>query len=528
MLLGELGEAEPLVLPAAPPELVAPALPLPVVLPLEPCSFRHFCFSAVGMLSQRLLAVPAAEAPVPAPVLAPLEVVPLEVVPLEVVSLEVVPVPALLGSELPELVALGLVVLVPEPLTPVLLEAPAPVVPVVPAPLEVPLPMVAPLDVPVLDLLVAPEPLSEAQPAPKATSAAAVAAASSFSFIRFSFWKWGIRARCAPGMSKRHALRRNAPCAAWGMQMSLRLAAGGAALLVAGAYARRRTAQALRANPPRGNFVEAGGLRLHYTEQGAGPPLVLLHGLGSMAEDFATSGFLERAAARYRVIAFDRPGYGHSDPAPRAAAWPWRQASLLREALAKLDVRRPIMLGHSWGTLVALAFALRYPGTLRSLVLASGYFFPTARPDALLLSPPAIPGIGDVLRYTLSPCLGRLLWPAFLKLLFSPSRPPPAGPVPTWLALRPAQLKAVASETLLTIPAAIALSRRYRELTLPLLIVAGANDRYVSPRSHSLRLKTAVPHSRLVLLPDAGHMLHHTHADAILSEIEAVRMPVIA
>lgn len=312
------------------------------------------------------------------------------------------------------------------------------------------------------------------------------------------------------------------------MQMSLRLAAGGAALLVAGGYARRRSAQALRDNPPRGNFIEAGGMRLHYTEQGAGPPLVLLHGLGSMVEDFAASGLLERAAARYRVIAVDRPGYGHSDPAPRAAAWPWRQAALLREVLARLQVRRPILLGHSWGTFVALAFALRYPGTLRSLVLASGYFFPTARADALLLGPPAIPGLGDVLRYTLSPCVGRLLWPAFVRLLFSPSRPPPGGPVPPWLALRPAQLKAMAAEALLALPAAVALSRRYGELTLPVLVLAGAGDRYVSPRSHSVRFKAVVPHSRLVLLPDAGHMLHHTHAEAILSEMEALRMPVIA
>src|SRR5687767_16036181 len=102
------------------------------------------------------------------------------------------------------------------------------------------------------------------------------------------------------------------------MQTILKLAAGGAALLATGAYARRRTGQALRQNPPRGSYVEAGGMRLHYVEKGAGPPLVLLHGLGSMIEDFATSGFLERAAAQYRVIALDRPGYGHSEPAPRA------------------------------------------------------------------------------------------------------------------------------------------------------------------------------------------------------------------
>jgi pimeloyl-ACP methyl ester carboxylesterase len=312
------------------------------------------------------------------------------------------------------------------------------------------------------------------------------------------------------------------------MQTSLKLAAGGAALVATGLYARRRTAQALRDNPPQGNFVEAGGLRLHYVEKGAGPTLVLLHGLGSMVEDFVSSGFLERAAASYRVIAVDRPGYGHSDPAPRAMASPWRQAALLHEVLGKLDVRRPILLGHSWGTLVALALALRYPGTLRSLVLVSGYYFPTARFDALLLSPPAIPGIGDLLRYTLSPCLGRLLWPAFLKLIFSPSRPPPGGPVPTWLALRPAQLRAVAAETLMTVPAAFALSRRYAELTVPLLIVAGLDDRYVSPRSQSMRLGKVVPHSVSVLVPGAGHMLHHTHGPSILAGIEDLRLPAIA
>ena len=159
MLLGELGEvAEPLV--------------LPVVLPLELWSFKHFSFSAPIRLSQRLLPAVVDEAPVvPAPMLVPLEVVP---------AAEL-PVPAV--PPVSPLVALGLVVVVAEPLTPVLLEAPVAVAPVLPVPLEVPAAGVVLLEVLVLDLLVAPEPLSDAQPAPKATSAAAVAAASSFSFI---------------------------------------------------------------------------------------------------------------------------------------------------------------------------------------------------------------------------------------------------------------------------------------------------------------------------------------------------------
>jgi pimeloyl-ACP methyl ester carboxylesterase len=298
------------------------------------------------------------------------------------------------------------------------------------------------------------------------------------------------------------------------MQANWKLVVGGAGLAAAGVSAHLRTRRARRAHPAPGRFVEAHGLRLHYIEKGLGPALVLLHGLGSMAEDFVSSGLFERAAASHRVIAFDRPGYGHSDAAPRSAAWPWRQAELLREALRKLNVRHPILLGHSWGTLVALAFALRYPGAVRSIALVSGYFFPTLRLDAPLLAPAGVPLLGDLLRFTVSPWFGRLLWPLFLRVLFAPSQPPPGGPVPAWLALSPAQLKAVGAEAALTAPAAFALSRRYGALTIPVSIVAGAADRYVSPRAHSMRLKATLPQSRLLLVPGAG-AVDEAHLPAI-------------
>ena len=71
------------------------------------------------------------------------------------------------------------------------------------------------------------------------------------------------------------------------------------------------------------------GVRLHYIDRGQGEPVVLLHGNGTMAQDFDLSGVLEIAAGRYRVIAFDRPGYGHS-ARPRDRIWtPDAQAKLL-------------------------------------------------------------------------------------------------------------------------------------------------------------------------------------------------------
>lgn len=132
-------------------------------------------------------------------------------------------------------------------------------------------------------------------------------------------------------------------------------------------------------HPPAGRFIEVEGVRLHYVERGSGTPVVLLHGNGTRAEDFRGSGVLDRLAADHRVIAFDRPGYGFSE---RPKDWTWtpeRQADLFIRAFEGLGIERPVVVGHSWGTLVALALALDHPQRVRGLVLLAGYYYPTKR-----------------------------------------------------------------------------------------------------------------------------------------------------
>ena len=91
------------------------------------------------------------------------------------------------------------------------------------------------------------------------------------------------------------------------------LGLGAAALLAASALlVHRKVAKAEQKNPPRGNFLTVDGVQLHYLDQGEGDTLVLLHGNGSMSEDFVLSGVFDALARQYRVIAFDRPGFGHS------------------------------------------------------------------------------------------------------------------------------------------------------------------------------------------------------------------------
>src|SRR4029079_1001989 len=146
-----------------------------------------------------------------------------------------------------------------------------------------------------------------------------------------------------------------------------------------------------RRNPPVGSFLQFEGVQLHYIERGNpnSPCIVMLHGNGSMIQDFVASGLVDLLAQTSRVICFDRPGFGHSQR-PRSRIWSaTAQAALFVKALNHLGARDPVLLGHSWGTLVALALSLRNDYPIRGLVLASGYYFPTPRWDVWLMSGPA-------------------------------------------------------------------------------------------------------------------------------------------
>ncbi len=297
-------------------------------------------------------------------------------------------------------------------------------------------------------------------------------------------------------------------------------AAGLGVLAIANHLAARR---AERRHPPKGSFIEVDDVRLHYSDRGEGTPVLLIHGNAVTGDDYDTSGVAEHLIGTHRVIIFDRPGFGRSER-PRGRMWTAaQQAELLHKAAAQLGVVRPVVVGHSWGALVALEYAVRHQADTAGLVLLSGYYFWTLRPDVLLVGWGALPVVGDVLRHTISPLFGWLTMPLFKRLLFSPARVTERfqAEYSPGMALRPSQIRATSVDGALMIPGALALRHRYKELTLPVVIMAGGGDKVVFKRNAE-QLRATIKQSVLYVVAGAGHMVHHLAALRVAAAVEAV------
>jgi pimeloyl-ACP methyl ester carboxylesterase len=296
----------------------------------------------------------------------------------------------------------------------------------------------------------------------------------------------------------------------------------GAAALYVGA--RSRAAEA--AHPPAGKFIEVDGVRLHVAERGVptGRPLVLLHGLAMLAEDFLASPFLELAARDHRILVFDRPGYGYSER-PDDRDWtPREQARLIARAWRRMGVERPVVVGHSFGTSLAMALALDRPDLVAGIVLLSGYYYPTTRFDFPAMAAADVPVIGTVHRHTLQPILMQVTAPAFFEWFFAPNPVPQRfrERFPTGLAFRPEPLRANGEDAGLFRPWLREVMPRYRELVVPAGIMHGVGEQVADAHFHSARLHGEIPQAAFALLPDTGHMIHHIRPREVMEMVRTV------
>lgn len=276
-----------------------------------------------------------------------------------------------------------------------------------------------------------------------------------------------------------------------------------------------------RSYPPIGGFVRANGLKVHATDAGrGGPPVILIHGASANLRDF-TFSLAGRLSKSRRVIAMDRPGLGYSQRGAGDYWTPSQQAAQLRAAARKMGVRRPILVGHSFGAAVALAWALDAPQDVRGVVSVAGATMPFGAGVRFL----SFLGIGraGVRQYTdsLAGRIRRGEIGSFMDRVFSPLAPSQRyiRYVGVPLAATPEALRATRGDLGGLSRYLSDLEDRYETLQTPVEILHGEQDRLCDVDRHGRGLARAAPGSRLTLFKGVGHMVHHARPGAVEAAI---------
>jgi pimeloyl-ACP methyl ester carboxylesterase len=195
---------------------------------------------------------------------------------------------------------------------------------------------------------------------------------------------------------------------------------------------------------------------------------------------------------------------------------------MIREALWKLSIDKPLLVGHSWGGSVALAAAVAYGADLSGIVLLAPAAYPSVTVE-WWSHLPRVPLLGRFLVKTMTPLVGRVVVKGSLKDAYHPQDVHDdyaERSAKMWV--HPDRIAAWANDEKTLRGSLAALSQRYSEIDIPVVIVTGDTDRVLDPAQHAYPLHQTIKHSKLVVLPQTGHQLPQTQPDAVVAAIDDV------
>ena len=238
--------------------------------------------------------------------------------------------------------------------------------------------------------------------------------------------------------------------------------------------------------------IEVDGRRIAFRRMGSGPPLLLLH--GAVSDSRVWRSPLESFADAFTVIAWDAPGCGGSADVPTEFGMV-DYANCLARFVDGLELGPVHVLGHSWGSTLALQLCLARPAMVRSLVLVGGYAgwagsLPPGEVEARLAFALHVADLGAA-----------AFDPTSMRGIFSDAM---SEETASELALVMSEIREDATRTMARALAACDLRGELGEIATPTLIVAGDADER-SPLSVAHELHRRIAGSTLTVLPGAGH-----------------------
>jgi len=263
------------------------------------------------------------------------------------------------------------------------------------------------------------------------------------------------------------------------------------------------------------NLVDIG------PRHGAGPPLVLIHGASSNLEAMRQP-LGDLLARNHRVILVDRPGHGWSPRARPEDSTPAVQARMLAQALQRYGLGPVILVVHSWSGALGTRMALDFPDRVAGLVMLAPVTHTWPGGVGRFNEIAATPVLGAVLANTITLPLGLVLAGPGARSVFQPQPMPDdfLDRTATPLLLRPGEFIANARDLVTLKQAVAAQVPRYPEIRMPVTVIAGEADRTVFTDIHSRAFAAAVPQTRLIVLPDVGHMVQNAVPDLVSDEVD--------
>jgi pimeloyl-ACP methyl ester carboxylesterase len=197
---------------------------------------------------------------------------------------------------------------------------------------------------------------------------------------------------------------------------------------------------------------------------------------------------------------------------------------MIDEALEKLGVGPAVFVVHSWAGALGARLALDYPTRVAGLVMLAPVAYPWPGGVGWYNRFVTTPVIGPLFAYTITLPLGYFLTAPGARGVFLPQLMPDGflADTATPLLLRPREFLANARD-LMTLKAAVAeQAPRYAEIKAPTVVITGEADKTVSTDIHSRAFAKAVPHAKLIVLSDVGHMVQNAAPELVVAEIEAM------
>ncbi|MGJ5051738.1 alpha/beta fold hydrolase [Bradyrhizobium oligotrophicum] len=282
-----------------------------------------------------------------------------------------------------------------------------------------------------------------------------------------------------------------------------------------------------RRYPAQGQAINVEGATINLVDIGPRdsekPPLLLLHGASSNLEAMRRP-LGDLLARRHRVLLVDRPGHGWSPRLRPEDSTPAAQARMLDEALARLGVGQVVLVVHSWSGALGLRMALDFPDRVAGLVMLAPVAYPWRGGVGRYNEAVTTPVVGPLLAHTITLPLGLALMAPGARGVFAPQAMPDdfVDRTATPLLLRPREFIANARDLVTLKQAVIEQAPRYGEIKVPVTIVAGEADRTVYTDIHARPLAQVVPHSRLIVLPELGHMVQNAVPELVAGEVDRI------